>query len=119
MMDESFYIDKITECIEDAETSNVFETEMLRVANDDLKDVLKKNGWNFPWKSYLKMKERKVYKLVIKGDPTQEIQGLLSFEIMDNFVEMHHIENAPHNYGRAKRYKGVCGNMVAYTCMLS
>jgi hypothetical protein len=114
-----FYIDKITECIEEVATGQTFETEMLPVTKEDLKNVLKKNGWNFPWKSYLKMPERTVYKLVIKDDPNQEIQGLLSIQRMDNFIEMHHIENAPHNYAKKKRFAGVCGNMVAFACKLS
>ena len=114
-----FDIDKITECIEEVATGEIFETEVLQVTKEDLKDVLKKNGWNFPWKSYLKMPERTVYKLVIKGDDTKEIQGLISMEIMDNFIEMHHIENAPHNYAQKKRFAGVFGNMVAFACKTS
>ncbi len=113
-----FYIDKITECIEEVATGKVFDTEMIPVTNNDLKQVLKKNGWNFPWKSYLKMEGRRVYKLVKKDSP-KEIQGLISFEIMDNYIEMHHIENAPHNIGKEKQYAGVCANMVAFACKIS
>ncbi|HUC81940.1 MAG TPA: hypothetical protein VMR70_13550 [Flavisolibacter sp.] len=118
-MNSSFYVDKITKCIEEVATGQVHDTEMLPVVKVDLKNVLKKNGWNFSWKSYLKMDGRRVYKLVRKDDPTHEIQGLISFEIMDNYIEMHHIENAPHNIGQKKKYAGVCGNMVAFACKIS
>lgn len=92
---------------------------MFPATKEDLKFVLKKHGWAFPWKSYLKLPERHIYKLVIKNDPDHLIQGLLSIEIMDNFVEMHHIENALHNFGKEKVYTGVCANMVAFACKLS
>jgi hypothetical protein len=38
---------------------------------------------------------------------------------MENFVEMHLIEAAPHNFGKEKRYMGVAGNLVAFACKLS
>lgn len=116
---KQFYIDKITECIEEVATGKLFDTEMLPVTKEDLKSVLKKTGWDFPWKTYLKMQGRHIYKLVIKNDDTLEIQGLLSLEIREDFIEMHHIENALHNYGHKKRFAGVCANMVAFACKIS
>src|SRR4051812_19645901 len=102
-MAKQFFIDKITECIEDTATGKIYQTDMLLVDKADLKDVLKKNGWDFPWKSYLKIPGRLIYKLVITGDPQQVIQGLVSLEIKEDFIEMHHIENALHNYGNGKQ----------------
>ena len=118
-MNGPFYIDKITACIEEVTTGRIFETEMLPVKKADIKNVLKKNGWNFSWKNFLKFPARQVYKLVIKNDTRRVIQGLISFEIREDFIEMHHIENAPHNYGSAKKFAGVCANMVAFVCKLS
>jgi hypothetical protein len=118
-MGNDFHIDKVTECIEEVSTGKIFDTDILRVTREDLKAVLKKNGWNFPWKSYVKLEERHVYKLVKLKDPAQEIQGLLSFQIMSDFIEMHHVENAPHNIGSKKQYAGVCANMVAFACKVS
>lgn len=119
MAGNDFHIDKITRCIEKVSTGKSLDTDMLPADSGSLHIVLKKNGWNFPWKSYLKMEGRHVYKLVIKGDPLQEIQGLLSLQVMENFIEMHHIENAPHNIGGNKKYAGVCANMVAFACKVS
>jgi len=119
MKRKEFYIDKITKCIEEVATKRIFETEMLLVTKEDMKKITKKNGWDFPWKVYGKLPERKIYKLCIKGDPNQVIHGLLSIEIMDNYIEMHHIENALHNYSKNKQYAGVCANMVAFACKKS
>lgn len=116
-----FYIDKITECIEETASGTHLNTEVLSVAKEDLKLVSKRNGWHFPWKSFLKIPQRSLYRLIIKGDLSQTVQGLISIEIMkaEQYIELHHIENAPHNYGKNKKYAGVAGNLVAFACKLS
>jgi len=38
---------------------------------------------------------------------------------MDNYIEMHLIETAPHNYGQRKMYLGVAGNLVAFAFKMS
>ncbi|HEY0066975.1 MAG TPA: hypothetical protein VGB46_06425, partial [Flavisolibacter sp.] len=53
IMGNDFHIDKVTECIEEVSTGKTFDTEILPVTREDLKAVVKKNGWNFPWKTYL------------------------------------------------------------------
>ncbi len=115
----NFQIDRLTECIESTKTGDIFETEVIPVTKADLKTVLKKNGWNFKWKHFLLIPEVQVYKLVIKDDPDKVIQGLISFKPEDGFIELLHIENAPHNFGAAKEYDGVCGNLVAFGCKTS
>ncbi|MEJ7736976.1 MAG: hypothetical protein WKF97_06080 [Chitinophagaceae bacterium] len=65
-----------------------------------MKTVLKKNGWRFNWKSELKYESRQLYKLIVKGE--SNIQKLISLQPVENFVEMHLIETAPHNYGSSK-----------------
>jgi len=112
-----FYIDKITNSIEDALTGKSFETHVLPVKAADLKMVLKKHGWMFDWKFEMKHYNRNLYKLVIKD--IDEIQGLISIQMIDNYIEMHLIETAPHNYGRLKKYEGVAGNLVAFACKTS
>ena len=52
-----------------------------------------------------------------KGDSV--IQGLLSLEPAENYIEMHLIETAPHNFGPSKQYRGVAGNLVAFACKMS
>lgn len=56
---------------------------------------------------------------MIEGKST--IQGLLSIEprMNDLFVEMHLIENAPHNLGENKHYLGVASNLVIFACKRS
>ena len=58
-----------------------------------------------------------MYKLVIRGN--EVIQGLISVQPFVGYVEMYLIETAPHNFGRKKRYNGVPGNLVAFTCKMS
>ena len=49
------------------------------------------------------------------------IQGLISIEPIQTqlFIQMHLIETAPHNFGNAKKYLGVAGNLVAFACKTS
>ena len=92
-MELDFEIDKITESIEDALTGEVYKTLVLPVTQADLKEVTKKNGWNFDWKSEVSMSEKQVYKLVIEQKPNA-IQGLVSLEKLKDHVLMHLIESA-------------------------
>jgi len=117
MTNHSFYIDKITNSIEDAVTGNSHDTKVQPLVSADLKTILKKNGWRFNWKTEFKSSERQLYKLTLKDD--RHIQGLLSLQPAENYVEMHLIETAPHNYGHSKKYVGVPGNLVAFACKMS
>ena len=59
MIKHSFYIDKITNSIEDAVTGKSLDTEVLPLALEDLKTILKKkNVWRFNWKTEFKSSER-------------------------------------------------------------
>jgi hypothetical protein len=117
MQKQNFVIDKITESIEDSANGLSYETDVLLVTSKDLKSVLKRAGWRFNWKIEFKYLNRQLYKLTIKGD--KAIQGLLSLQIIENYVEMHLIEVAPHNYGKTKKYLGTAGNLVAFACKMS
>lgn len=117
MEKHSFYIDKITNSIEDASSGKSLDTEVQFLTMADLKTVLKKNGWRFNWKTEFKYPGRQLFKLVIKNDTC--IQGLLSLQPAENYVEMHLIETAPHNYGHSKKHVGVPGNLVAFACKMS
>jgi len=98
-------------------TGESLETVVERMAPRDLKKILKKNGWRFNWKIESKYPDRQLYKLVIRGD--EVIQGLISLQTRERYVEMHLIETAPHNFGRRKKYLGVSPNMVAFACKTS
>lgn len=116
-MEQSFFIDKITNSIESACTGAIFDTDVFPIVPADLKAVLKKNKWQFNWKNELKQRDRRLFKLVIRDDTV--IQGLVSLEPAGNYIEMHLIETAPHNYGKSKLYIGVPGNLVAFACKMS
>ena len=114
-----FVIDKLTNSIQNVITGDSFATDVILLNNiSELKTVLKKNGWDFDWKSELKNPLRDVYKLTI---PQNEniIQGLISLEVRFDHVYMHLIESAPFNKGKEKVYAGVPGNLVAFACKLS
>ena len=84
----------------------------------DLRQITKKNGWSFNWKSELEDNTKEVYKLTITNNPNI-IQGLLSFTVQPDHLYMDLLESAPFNRGRNKLYEGVAGNLVAYACKVS
>jgi hypothetical protein len=112
-----FVVDRLTNSIENVKSGDSFKTEVSLVTKDELKGVLKKNGWVFDWKSELKAPEIEVYKLTIAG--SLNIQGLMSLTFRDDHIYMHLIESAPFNKGRTKTYIGVPGNLVAFACRVS
>ncbi len=113
-----FVIDKLTNSVRNIVSGDSFYTEVLFLTKTDLKQITKKNGWNFAWRSELANSSREVYKLTIANNPTI-IQGLLSISIEPDHVYMHLLENAPFNIGQNKMYEGVAGNLVAHACKIS
>jgi len=106
-----FIVDKLTNSIENVVTGDRFQTEISMLNSEDLKTLLKKNGWVFNWKIELKDTARKVYKLTIIGNPTI-IQGLLSIEVKLDHIFVHLLESATFNKGKNKIYNGVPGNLL-------
>jgi hypothetical protein len=113
-----FEIDGLTNSIENVVTGDSFATNVTLLTKDDLKQTLKKDGWDFDWKYELKQPERVVYKLTIV-DNISVVQGIISLEIKSDHIYLHLIESAPFNKGRNKVYKGVPGNLVAFACKLA
>ena len=113
-----FTIDKLTNSIENVVTGDSFATEISIATPADLKNVTKKNQWQFDWKREYKQPEKDVYKLTIVNNE-HVIQGLVSLEIKFDHVYMHLLESAPFNKGKTKMYAGVPGNLVAFACKLS
>lgn len=111
-------IDKLTNSIENVVTGDSFQTDISIVTLTDLKQVSKKNKWQFDWKYENAQPEREVYKLTIVNNQNV-IQGLISLEIKYDHVYMHLVESAPFNKGKSKMYAGVPGNLVAFACKLS
>jgi hypothetical protein len=113
-----FEIDKLTNSIQNTFSGDSFPTDVSRLVKTDLKQVTKKNGWTFNWKTELDDNTKEVYKLTISNNPNI-IQGLLSLTIEPDHVYMDLLESSPFNRGRNKIYEGVPGNLVAYACKVS
>ena len=113
-----FEIDKLTHSLEDTSTGSVLLTEVLPLEKADLKDISRKSGWKFNWKTEFSDSNKQVYKLILQSQP-KIIQGLICFSIDIDHIFMNLIETAPHNYGQTKKYYGVMGNLVAFGCKLS
>lgn len=113
-----FKIDRLTNSIQNTISGDSFQTEVSLLTKQDLKQVVKKNGWSFNWKIEFDNNAKEVYKLTIVNNPNI-IQGLLSLTIETDHVFMNLVESAPFNIGKSKLYEGVAGNLVAYACKVS
>ena len=113
-----FEIDKLTNSIQNTISGDSFPTEVSHLIKADLKQVTKKSGWAFNWKTELDDNTKEVYKLTISNNPNI-IQGILSLTIEPDHVYMDLLESAPFNRGKNKLYEGVAGNLVAYACKIS
>ncbi|GAB4022634.1 hypothetical protein [Spirosoma koreense] len=114
----AFEVDFLTNSIRNRISGDSVQTEVLKLMTVDLKQLTKKNGWLFDWKTELENNTKEVYKLTILHEPNS-IQGAISFTINTDHVYMDLLESAPFNLGQNKRYEGVAGNLVAYACKIS
>jgi len=117
-IEQGFIIDRLTNSILNTISRDSFQTEVSTLNKNDLKKILKKNGWNFNWKSEFNDLKKEVYKLTIVNNSTI-IQGLLSITIENDHIFMNLLESSPFNIGKEKLYEGVAGNLVAYACKVS
>jgi hypothetical protein len=117
-IEQSFIIDKLTDSILNTISGDSFQTEVSRLTSIDLKNITKKNNWNFDWKSEFNNIQKEVYKLTIVNN-SNIIQGLLSITIEQDHIYMNLLESSPFNIGKNKLYEGVAGNLVAFACKVS
>lgn len=117
-IEQSFIIDKLTDSILNTISGDSFQTEVSRITSVDLKNIIKKNGQNFNWKSEFNDIKKEVYKLTIVNN-SNIIQGALSITIEEDHVYMNLLESSPFNVGKNKLYEGVSGNLVAFACKVS
>ena len=82
-----FVIDALTNSIRNTISGDSFRTEVLRLTKNDLKQITKKNGWNFNWKTELENNIKEVYKLTIVGN-TNIVQGLVSLTKNSDHIYM-------------------------------
>jgi hypothetical protein len=116
--EQEFIIDKLTNSIVNTISGDSFQTDVLLATESDIKEISKKKGWNFNWKTEYDDVAKEVYKLTIENNPNI-IQGLLSLTIESDHIYMSLLESSPFNIGKKKLYEGVAGNLVAYACKLS
>jgi len=50
-IEQGFIIDRLTDSILNTISGDSFQTEISTLNKSDLKNILKKNGWNFNWKA--------------------------------------------------------------------
>ena len=91
-----FIIDRLTNSIQNTISGDSFQTEISLFTNTDTKQVTKKSGWQFNWKTELADNLKEVYKLTIVNNPGI-IQGLLSLTIRPDHILMDLVESAPFN----------------------
>jgi hypothetical protein len=113
-----FEIDELTNSIQNTISGDSFPTDISRLSRTDIKQITRKNKWNFNWKTEFDDNAKEVYKLTITNNPNI-IQGLLSLTMESDHVFMNLVESAPFNIGKNKLYEGVAGNLVAYSCKVS
>ena len=82
-----FVVDALTNSIRNTISGDSFRTEVLRLTKNDLKQITKKNGWNFNWKTELENNIKEVYKLTIVGN-TNIVQGLVSLTKNSDHIYM-------------------------------
>jgi hypothetical protein len=80
-----FTVDKLTNSIENVVTGDSFPTDISLLSFSELKNISKKGGWQFNWKSEFQEPARDVFKLSIVNNQNV-IQGLISLELKTDHV---------------------------------
>lgn len=80
---------------------------------------MKKDGWQFSWRTLYKTEGADFYKLSIIGG-AKRVEGILMLSLMqDEMLYMNNIEIAPHNLGSNGKYDNVAACLIAYGCLKS
>ena len=111
-------IDILSESVVEVLTGEIFKTHVSKASIEFLNKIHKKNGWKFNWKKEAKDPNKLVYKMVLDSNKSI-LLGLISFEIKQDHVHIHLIENSPENVGKIKVYQGIAGNLFAFACKFS
>ena len=109
-------IDKLTPCLEEVATGEIFQTTFAVAKTEELAE-LQDAGWNFDWEEEGEKPYQNVYKLTLKDDDV--IQGLVATEVKKGAVYIALAESAPHNLGNDKKLEGVGGHLIAIGIKLS
>ncbi|MEM6966553.1 MAG: hypothetical protein AAF573_17445 [Bacteroidota bacterium] len=80
---------------------------------------LKKDGWNFNWRSLFRIERMEVYKVSLVDTP-DITEGVIAFSLQRNeMIELEDVEIAPYNIGRNGKYKRLTGALIAFCCLQS
>ncbi len=85
IVEHDFIIDRLTNSVLNTISGDSFPTEVSILTKSDLKNITKKNGWNFDWRVEFKNEKSEQYKLTIVNNPNI-IQGLLSITIETDHI---------------------------------
>lgn len=117
----TFRIDEFTPCLKEAETGEIYDTEVVRLKRKSfLSKFNKKTGWYVNWSKFPEGTE--VYALVLKG--TMDIQGLVAIQYDETSKAVYILwgctapENNIWEFGK-KRFAGVGGHLLAIASDLS
>jgi hypothetical protein len=100
--------------LEDLKTGEYLACEVQLVVLEDVEPL--DPGWNFDW--FEQIQKSETYKLVVIGFP-EHILGMMSIERRSYYIEVLLIESNPKNVGRAKRFRGIPGHLLAFAAELS
>ena len=84
-----------------------------RAENEDFK-VLTKKRFSFSWRAFQNLAT--VYKLQVKGE--EDILGVIGLVDWhaEKRIEIKLLASSVENIGKAKRYKGIAGCLIAFAC---
>jgi len=98
----------------DIESGQEIQVEIVSGVTRDM--PLKKDGWNFNWRSTLRRKGTRTYVLRKYLKPA-DIEGVVQLRESEGMLIMDLLEIALHNIGTGKKkYERVAGILIAFAC---
>lgn len=112
-------IDELTPCLIHRQSGEKYQTRIQPLTETDLNQLTKEQGWvNFNWNKEFSLPKRLVYKLTVAG--SDDIQGLVSLEVAQGYVDVFLVESAPWNVGSTSQvFVGVGAHLFAFACKVS
>ncbi|MCB0653407.1 MAG: hypothetical protein KDC85_19180 [Saprospiraceae bacterium] len=103
--------------LKETTTDKFLEGIIIPAVKNDM--PLRKDGWQFNWKSLFKVDGALFFKLCLVQTP-EHIEGMLMLTLINGeMMYMNNLEVAPHNYGSNGRFDRVAGCLLAFACWKS
>lgn len=101
----------------EAETGEIVDAIIQKAS---LKEMpLKKDGWQFNWRSLYKTEGADIYVLKLERSKNS-VEGVIMLSMMyDEMLYMNNVEVSPLNIGNLGKYKHVAGCLIAFGCFQS